>query len=274
LEANLVNTYGVTEVFESGDFLDEAIVELLIKGYTLIPSGFSDTCLSDLSQTLDLVYEKQCEELGGEDVLKEINDADQVRCCLSYDSSFMDVATNTNLINFCKKVFGDEYLLLMQNGIINKPNQDNFQAKWHRDLNYQHWTASRVIAINALLCIDEFNSENGATYVLPASNHCEKFPTSTYVKNHELQISAKPGDFILLDAMLFHRAGVNISKKSRRAINHVIGRPFLAQQINIPSALNEVGIYKNLSLETKKYLGYRWMPASNALEWRSRRIKK
>jgi hypothetical protein len=124
----LLNTYGVTEFFESENFLDEALVELLIKGYTLIPSGLSNSGLSNLSQTLDLVYAKQCEEIGGEDKLRAINDADQVRCCLSYDSSFMDVATNPNLMDFCKKIFGDEYLLLMQNGIINKPDKNNFQS--------------------------------------------------------------------------------------------------------------------------------------------------
>ncbi len=269
----MINTYGITESFEIGNYLDEAFVELLINGYTIMPSGISGDVLNNLSQSLEKIYQKQCDELGGEDQLKAINDADQVRCCLSYDALFLEVATNPNLMNFCKKVFGGEYLLLMQNGIINKPEKNNFQARWHRDLNYQHWVASKVIAVNALLCVDEFNSVNGATYVLPASNHCEKFPTPTFVAKHELQIFAKPGDFILLDAMLFHRAGINVGKNSRRAINHVIGRPFLAQQIDIPNALNQAKLYENLTEEVKKYLGYRWSPAPNAFEWRFKRIK-
>jgi ectoine hydroxylase-related dioxygenase (phytanoyl-CoA dioxygenase family) len=75
-----------------------------------------------------------------------------------------------------------------------------------------------------------------------------------------------------MDAMMFHRAGINRSKKVRRAVNHVIGLPFLAQQIDIPSAMARRGQPVPADPAIRNYLGYRWSPAADAVQWRSRRL--
>ena len=60
--------------------------------------------------------------------------------------------------------------------------------------------------------------------------------------------------------------------QDQRAVNHVIGRPFLAQQINIPSYLLET---RGLDLSGDDffagYSGYKWSPAKNVAQWRKQR---
>jgi ectoine hydroxylase-related dioxygenase (phytanoyl-CoA dioxygenase family) len=263
--------YGVTEQLNGGDPTDEAIAELRVNGYTVIPSALPAEFVRNLGLALDRAYAQQVGEIGGEGVLHAMHDADIARCMLAYAPEFLQVATAPPLMKLAARMLGNEFLLLMQNGIINRPERENYQAKWHRDLNYQHWTSSKALAINALLCIDDFTLENGATFVLPGTHHVSEFPTATFARKFERQVQAPAGSFLILDAMLFHRAGANRANRVRRAVNHVIGRPFMAQQIDLPSALESAGIEPPDDPAVRKYLGYRWSPARDVTDWRTRR---
>ena len=93
----------------------------------------------------------------------------------------------------------------------------------------------RPLAISALLCIDPFRPSTGATTVLPGSHRVERFPSEAVTRKLEVAVEAPAGSFIVFDAMLFHRAGHNVSGAPRRAVNHVYGLPILAQQVSIAS---------------------------------------
>ncbi|MFM0449725.1 phytanoyl-CoA dioxygenase family protein [Paraburkholderia nemoris] len=266
--------YGVTERLSSANPIDEAVVELRINGYTVLDSGLSTEFVDGLRAGLDRAYAGQIDEIGGEQVLHAMNDADIVRCMLAYEPDFLKVATAAPLMEFARRALGPEFVLMMQNGIINRPDRENYQAKWHRDLNYQHWTSSKTLAINALLCIDDFTLQNGATYVLPGTQHVAEFPTDMFARKFEKQIEAPAGSYLILDAMLYHRAGINETNNVRRAVNHVIGLPFMAQQIDLPSALANKGISPPENPAIAKFLGYRWSPAHDVTDWRSRRVSK
>ncbi|MFM0029604.1 phytanoyl-CoA dioxygenase family protein [Paraburkholderia madseniana] len=255
------------------DALDEAAAELRINGYTVLEGGLSRDRIDALKAGLDRTYRRQAEELGGEAVLRRINDADVARCMLSYEEDFLEVATCAPLMALARRILGPEFVLMQQNGIINRPDHENNQAKWHRDLAYQHWTTSKVLAINALLCIDDFTVENGATFVLPGTHHVAEFPTNSFVSKFEKQLSVPAGSYLILDAMLFHRAGTNRSNSVRRAANHVIGLPFMAQQVDIPSAFASTRMQEPQDAAIRKYLGYRWSPAADANDWRRRKIE-
>ncbi|SDI11831.1 phytanoyl-CoA dioxygenase family protein [Paraburkholderia phenazinium] len=269
---NLHAAYGVSERLEANDNIDEAVAELRINGYAVLESGLSRDFLDTLKGDLDRVYSRQVQEMGGEDVLRRIHDTDIARCMLSYESNFLAVATTEPLMKLAARVLGSEFVLMQQNGIINKPDRENYQAKWHRDLPHQHWTSSKPLAINALLCLDDFTLENGATFVLPGTHHVPEFPTDMFVSRFEKQIAAPAGSYLVLDAMLYHRGGTNSSANARRAVNHVIGLPFMAQQVDIPSALASTGMPEPQDASIRKYLGYRWAPAESAIGWRLARI--
>lgn len=263
--------YGVTERLSDGDPTDEAVAELRINGWTVIPSALPVEFVRNLGVALDRAYAQQVDEIGGESALHAMHDADIARCMPAYAPEFLEVATAPPLMKLATRMLGNEFLLLMQNGIINRPARENYQAKWHRDLNYQHWTSSKALAINALLCIDDFTLENGATFVLPGTHHVSEFPGAAFTHKFGRQVQAPAGSFLILDAMLFHRAGANRTSRVRRAVNHVIGRPFMAQQIDLPSALARAGVEPPGEPAIRKYLGYRWSPARDVTDWRARR---
>jgi ectoine hydroxylase-related dioxygenase (phytanoyl-CoA dioxygenase family) len=239
--------------------------EVRYRGYSVAEHAISPDEVTQLCALLDAVYQKQCIEVGGEGVLSDLRDADIVRCPLAYESKFLDLARHPLIVNVAGHLLGQNVVLLMQNGIINRPDRPQAQSRWHRDLNYQHWVSSKPLAIGALVCLEDFSERTGATKFLPGSHKFEEFPAEEVIVKHELGVEAPKGSILFFDAMTFHRAGVNKSDRVRRAINHVIGVPILSQQIDIPSMLR--GVAPD-DAWLAGYLGFRWNPAESVRQWR------
>jgi hypothetical protein len=260
--------YGILKSSQIKDEIDLKAEELRFYGYCILDSGFTDQELADLRNAIDKSYvtqSKEVEDIGG---MEAKRDSDLVLAPIVYDPLFLKSATTSNLMKLSQRVLGENFVLLQQNAIINRPSNKHYQIQWHRDLNYQHFTSSQPLSISALYCVDDFNAETGGTVVLPGTHLIEEFPSDEFVLNKEVQVVAKAGSILVFNSMLFHRAGKNVSQIIRRGLNHVIGRPFLAQQIDLPRVLN--GKYKEDPF-LSKYLGYRWNPASSVKSWRSMR---
>jgi ectoine hydroxylase-related dioxygenase (phytanoyl-CoA dioxygenase family) len=267
--AEKIPAYGVCRVTAADTEIDILVEEVLRCGYAVADSGFSDEEISRYRLELDEVYAIQQQEVGGEENLERINDANVTRCLLAYDETFLSMATHSLVLKVSERILGSSFVLLMQNGVINPPQQKHFQVSWHRDLNYQHWVSSQPLALSALFCLDPFSEATGGTYVLPGTHLKEEFPSPTFVHRHEQVVEAPAGSIILFDSMMFHRAGHNSSAIIRRAVNHVIGVPILAQQISIPDML--AGAYADDPF-LARYLGYRWKPQPSVSQWRLQRL--
>jgi len=163
-------------------------------------------------------------------------------------------------------------ILNQQNGVINPPHAERYnQGAWHRDLPYQHFVSSRPLAINALFCLDAFTAENGATMVLPASHRLEAFPSDRFVEAEAATIAAPAGSFIILDCMMFHSGGVNLTERPRRAVNHVYSIPLLRQQIDLPNTLGETFVADG---DLRRLLGFDVRTPRSVSEYLAGRGKK
>ncbi len=243
--------YGVIDFDITKNESEIAVEEIKRNGFAKIKSNFTNNEINSFSKKLDII-QKKYRDLHGLDFLKSINEEDQIRLPMSLDISFLDIVKDKNLNSVLKKLIPGRYILNQQNGVVNPPKKRFDQAKWHRDLPYQHYTSDKPLAINALLCLDDFSLKNGATGVIPGSHLHSSFPSSNFVENNHIQIEAQKGYFLVLDSMLYHRAEKNLSTKSRRAVNNVFGIPFFKQQINIRNSLSN---YK-LSKKDELLLGY------------------
>jgi ectoine hydroxylase-related dioxygenase (phytanoyl-CoA dioxygenase family) len=247
------------------DELDAKAEELRSAGYTLLDSGLSAREIDTLRERMESIYRTQLDEVGGPQALARCNDLDVARCPLAYDEAFIGIAAHAPLMALVQRLLGANIVLLQQNGLFNRPQVQHYQTHWHRDVSYQHWTSSEPLAINALLTLDDFTLDNGATHVLPGSHLRAEFPSERYVEKFETPLVAPAGTFLVLDAMLFHRAGRNHSSGERRALNHVIGRPFMAQQFDLSRMIDaRHGDDPFLN----RYLGFRWSPCVSVADWR------
>lgn len=264
-----ITTHGIREINEVNDRFDEIVEEIRINGYSIVESGFNNEFLEKLRVKIDNIYEKQVDEIGGEQNLQLINDANVARHLLAYDNEFINLLSHEYVIEISKRLLGDFFVLMSQNALINKSDNNHYQTTWHRDLNYQHYTSSRMLALSVLYCIDDFSEKTGGTYILPSTHLIEKFPSKEFVLKHEKVINAKAGSIVFFDAMLFHRAGDNTSGKTRRAVNHIITVPMIMQQISFPKMLGE---NFKCSEELKKILGYYSQIPEDVKVWRENKL--
>ncbi|HJP94999.1 MAG TPA: phytanoyl-CoA dioxygenase family protein [Pyrinomonadaceae bacterium] len=262
--------YGIKETNTATSEVDRHVEEISISGFTVVTGVIDESELPEVRRRVDQVYEKQLNEIGGAENLRQINDELIARCLLAYDDYFLTVATSAKIIALLRRLLGDYFTLLQQNAVINLPDRISYQTSWHRDLIYQHFIPSRPIAVSALICLDDFSKETGGTHLLPGTHKLEKFPSQVYVQQHELAVNAKAGSAIVFDSMLFHRGGVNTSPNPRRGLNHLYSLPFIKQQIDMPRTLN--GKYAEDDF-LRKFLGYESQPADSVIEWRSKRLK-
>jgi ectoine hydroxylase-related dioxygenase (phytanoyl-CoA dioxygenase family) len=266
-----LKSHAVREFHHNADEDDSSAEEIRNIGFTIVDGGLDAGELQLMRDRIDRVYERQLEEIGGEDKLKQINDANVGRCLLGYDDYFVKLAAHPKIVSITGKLLGEYFILMSQNAIVNNPADEHYQVTWHRDLNYQHFVSSRPLAISALVCIDEFSEETGGTYVLPASHKNEVFPSPEYILRHQTTIAAPPGSIIIFDAMLFHRSGNNRSGRLRRAVNHIYTLPLIKQQISLPNMLN--GKFADDPF-LRKLLGYESETGTTVHQWRQNKLRQ
>jgi ectoine hydroxylase-related dioxygenase (phytanoyl-CoA dioxygenase family) len=266
-----MKSYGIinnSNIYTSEDLQLEEFYNL---GYTVIEGALNSYQIQLLSDELDKVYEIQEKEFGIEK-LNSINELHLARFPLAYSEEFVKLASKKELINYVEKILGNYFVLHLQNGIINMPNQEHHQSSWHRDLPYQNWTSNKPLACNVYYCLDDFNNKTGATFVLPYSHQFTNAPSQTYMEKHSLQIIAPAGSAILFNSMLFHKAGFNFTNdKLRRGINHVYVTPIITQQINLPALLK--GKYADDEFLNMLF-GYKTKLAGSVSEYRAMRSLK
>jgi len=265
-----MQSYGVRIRSHAESHIDDVVEQVRNLGYAVLDSGYSQTELTALSRAFDEVHATYLAK-HGESKLISANEHNTIRALLTQGKNiFLELALSKKLLQTIEKLISGSFILNQQNGVINPPKSEYNQGAWHRDLPYQHFVSSSPLAINALFCLDEFTFDNGATYVLPASHKSEEFPSEAYIKRNAIQVTAKPGAFIILDCMLFHSGGYNKTLQSRRAINHVFNIPYFKQQINLPNNLS----MSELSVETMKILGFNTMEAQSVDAYLSERFQK
>ena len=271
LEAEPLLTHGITERAQANTRAAIALEELARDGFTVIRGALTPDQVTTAAEGLDKLYADQVAEFGQENI-ELIRDKYIVRSMLAFDPFFLhDIACNSALLEIIKAVLGEAISLSSQVGILSPPTDRLYQLAWHRELQYQHFTSSRPIALQTLIAIDRFSAESGGTFFLYGSHLHEPFPSDAYVRSHEFQINAEPGDAVIFNALTYHRAGLNRSGHVRRAINNLYTSPIIQQQINFSRMLD--GKYRDDPF-LAGLLGYRWDVADSVIGWRRAHLPK
>jgi hypothetical protein len=268
-----ISRYGVLETTGARDVYDVLAEEVRLLGYSALEAALSESELDNYSKHFDeaeLQYGADASARGYD--LEEINERDAIRLLPTISPLFWEIVFNERLHQLLSRLLGGYYILNQVNGLINRGNQSKYhQAQYHRDLPYQHFTSSRPLAINALFALDDFTIENGATRVIPGSHHREAFPPDEVVRRLEKQVIVKRGTFVVLDCMVYHAGGTNMTARNRRAINHVFTIPMLRQQFHISSVVADASGFSD---QQKKILGYGLEEFRSVDDWlRSRQTK-
>lgn len=212
---------------------------------------------------------KANQELRASDLgidLAAIQDEDVVRALLVEDPFFLwEIAMQSAPLTVIRAAIGDRVVLHSQVATVSRPGSVLYQTAWHRELQYQHFVSSRPLAMQSIFCIDPFTPKSGATFLIPGSHRFEEFPSQNYVELRQEQFLAEPGDVLIMDSMVYHRAGVNLGDFTRRLITNTFTVPIIGQQIDLTAAI-ELSMDESVAA----LLGGRWNAALSTESWRLR----
>lgn len=244
--------YGILEHDPSEGPIGAAAAQIRRLGFAIVDSTMSCDDAARFAKIFDATRERYVARFGAER-LRACDEHNTIRMPMAVDRDpFLALATDPNVLAVLGQLIRGQVTLNQQNGIINPAGETYNQGAWHRDLPYQHYVSSTPLAINALYCVDDFTFENGSTWVLPASHKETSFPSEAYIGQQALQVTARAGQFIVLDCMLYHSGGANRSSADRRAVNHVYTIPYFKPQIRIPGNVAEDG----LTRDQRRLLGF------------------
>ena len=270
METNDNRSYGIFGFeYSQNEKVKKHIQNLSQLGFSIEENFLTTANVDLLRNRLDTIYKIQ-ENTIGKDYLASIKDLDMCRAPLLYDNTFLDLATDSFILEIVENAIQNKVVLHLQNGIINRPQTTHHQQSWHRDLPYQNFVSSKPLSISALVTLDPFTKETGATQVLMGTHKTEINTLDDLNTFQIVDAEAQAGSIIFFDSMLYHRAGVNTSNIVRRGINHMYTTPILKQQYDFPKSSDQ----KVLSEKQKKVLGFDFQIPKDDIAWRrSRKVK-
>lgn len=133
---------------------------------------------------------------------------------LDLDSTVQAVCRLPEMLAVIGELIGERFFISQVEG--REPLQGGGYQSLHRDLSAQRPGDSAI----ALAFFDDFNSENGATRIVPGTHrpqHDEP-PFDLNDESRTVPLSGSAGDILVLDVDLVHAASQNVNGARRRSI--------------------------------------------------------
>jgi ectoine hydroxylase-related dioxygenase (phytanoyl-CoA dioxygenase family) len=179
-----------------------------------------------------------------EDTLEEIRGAhgrllkkypefrDYCSCLLAYDTGFLNVARNPDILEMVAQVIGPSFAL-WNSSFFAKPAGNGKRTPWHQDGEY--WPIRPLATCTVWIAVDAATPENGCLRVIKSSHkdrRLRKHPTveltdvtlnqeldpSEYDESLAVDLELAPGQISLHDVFLLHGSEANTSDHSRRGM--------------------------------------------------------
>lgn len=237
---------------KDGPHTERAKRALLRQGYALFERAIDLELLCPLRTDLESLYRKRRAVQKRNGIAQGMSGT--CHHLLGENSAMDRLMATLPLHDIIRWFFDGPYILNSFGGFLNDPaREEGYIAAIHRDVR----THSREfkLMLNMLIMLDEFTSENGATYLLPGSQNIADRPNEESFYAQADRARGLAGDIVLFDSRLWHTAGENRSAAPRRALTLTFSRPFMKPQLDYPRYLGAT-YGASLAPAVRQVLGY------------------
>lgn len=232
------------------------------RGWALLPARVPNDLVERLRAALDRVGEEQRAirvrngvDVGADGTVHHLPCAGGV---------FLELLERLVALAPFDRYFDGPYILNTYGGVLNPPNAASYVGRVHRD--QRTFSSDFRLMAQALVMVDSFTEENGATYLLTGSHRLRDAPPDDRFFAEAERATGPAGSIVMFDSRLWHAAGRNGSGSPRRALTLAFTRPFVKQQLDYPRALgDERG--ESLSPALRQLLGYNARVPVTLDEW-------
>lgn len=184
--------------------------EVLTQGFAIVP----DFLGPDSVRTLRQAARTLAAGGHGHHYPKSIRVWDLFR----HGPQFADILTNTRLTSTLNDLLGRHHLL--SDYSLNIVNPGRPIDDWHIDYPYNEMQSlldGGILGLQCVLALDDFDTRNGATQLIPRSHRPPRRPDPSEVDS-ATTFEARAGDLLMMAAATWHRSGVNQTSTDRAAL--------------------------------------------------------
>lgn len=206
--------------------MEEHAYHMQIRGYSVFPN-FLD------SETCDLLRDKLMHAIDHYQIRgteRSVLDKYLIHDLLCQDILFSRLLEDPRLQEILSVILGQHWILYAFTSSSLPPHGDNYGSRLHVDT--PRFIHNYPTNVGVMWALDDFTLENGATKVLPGSHHDEKAPSEDFFEQHCAQLTCTKGSFIVFNARVWHRAGVNKTERWRHSLTMNACRSYMKQRMD------------------------------------------
>ena len=232
--------------------------EFEILGFTKIPQVVDGEFIAKMKEEVFEAIEKENEYHGS----NEYRTYGVVSMPPIYGGTFIDIFTNEKFLAPFNHLIGEGCIAYTINTSCIPPKQKIFTTRIHVDS--PRIIENYITFVVGMLLLDDFTTENGATWFLPSSQTCPDQPSEEEFYSKAVRFTGKAGDLCIFDPRVWHAGGSNESNKHRSAFLVGMVRPWMKQRFDIPRIMENNGIMESqIPVKAAQKLGFHsQMPAS------------
>lgn len=238
--------------FSLSNYNDTTFVSYVNKwGYGIVEDVIDKDFIQRLKEDLVLAIDEEVQYHKG----VNYKDYGMVLMCCLYGKSFTDIFDESQFVRPLNAVLGERSIVYSYTSSSMPSYSTNYSRRIHIDC--PRLIPGYITNFGALIALDDFTEDNGATWFLPGSCDMLSAPTEEYFYQHAKRLTIKAGSVFYFNGRLWHCGGDNKTDQWRHAVTMNLCRPWMKQRIDIPAAMISKGKEElELSKEAAQKLGF------------------
>lgn len=237
--------------------------ELGERGYTLVRGVVPGGLLASLAEATDRALAEE-----GVDFPPGDDQHGRLLFAPAHGGPFLELCGFDPLFEPIERLLGDDSIIYTMTTSVLSPGSAGPVDRYHTDLSGDRPAG---LALAAMVLLDRFEPETGATEFLPGSHRWGPVPTDDSLDGE--QISGGPGDVCYFDPRVHHRGACNRSSGPRRAVLFQMVRPWMKQRFDVRAMLGG-GDHAEMPAVVARRLGLTSLPPGSVREFTERRSQR
>ncbi len=217
-----------------------AIDEIATRGFAIMENAIDAEFATRLRDALEILQEED-HVLHGKDFLYQVGQEGFVINIGDRGPLFEELLLRRPMMPVVEAILGQDVALYLFQGVLVPPGggRGAYPWKWHSDLYHVNTAVGDpgfLVGLNCLIYLDDVDSANGGTYMLPGTQGLLESEVEVtdlnFIKHHAVQVTAPKGSAALFNPLVWHCAGANTTDRSRWAIKMLTVRDWVLPQMD------------------------------------------
>lgn len=203
-------------------------------GFAIVPGVLDTSFIARAKVALEDAFVREAEYHGG----TNYSDYGMVLLCSLYGGPFLELFDNDRAMTPFETILGEGCIVYAYTSSSMPPGAGNYSGRIHVD-------SRRIIPgyltnFGAMLLLDDFTEDNGATWFLPRSQRRPDAPSEEEFRANASRLIAPAGSGFFFNPHLWHAGGQNRTTSWRHALTINMCRSWMKQRLDIPRAMSHL----------------------------------